>query len=101
MKKRYLLPLTLAVILPAAARAQAPQGLDALDDHEPRPRAEQPEHVARGHGVVAARVGGVQQLDRIHLEACAQPGDGAVDLRAVAACDQVDRLEVVRHLRQA
>ena len=42
-----------------------------------------------------------RQLDRVGVEAAAQPRDRTVDLGPVAAADQVGRLELVRHRRQA
>ena len=65
------------------------------------PDAEEPHRVARGDRVVACRLGGVEQLDRVGVEARAQARDRAVDLRPVAAGDQVGRFELVRHRRQA
>jgi hypothetical protein len=41
------------------------------------------------------------RLDRLGLEPPAQPLHGAVDLRPVAAPDQVGRSELVRHRREA
>ena len=69
--------------------------------HEPAARAEEAERVARGDSVVAGRLGGVEKLDRVGLEARAKARDGAVDLRTVAARDQVRRLQLVRHRCQA
>ena len=74
--------------------------LDVLEDDEPCAGAEEPERVAGGDRVVARGLGRVVQLDRVGVEAPAQPRDRAVDLRAVAARDQVRRLQVVGHRLQ-
>ena len=71
--------------------------IDLFDDHEPAVATEQAERVARGDHVIAARVDGREQLRRFLADAIAQAPERALDLRPVAAGDQVDRLELARH----
>ena len=69
--------------------------LDALDEHQPSAAGEETERVAVGDDVLAralASPGGARPPRR---EARAQALDGEVDLGAVAAGDQVGRIEPV------
>jgi len=75
--------------------------LDALEDHEPAAGPEEPHRVAGGHRVLAAHRRRVVQLDGVDVEPAAQACDGTVNLRTVAAPDQIRRLKLVRHRRQA
>ena len=75
--------------------------LDALDDDQPALAREEAERVARGDRVRAGELGRGVDLDRVGREPAAEPVDGAVDLRAVGAGDQIGGLELVRHRRQA
>ena len=75
--------------------------LDLVDEHEPTAGREQAHRVAGGDRVVACGVPRREPLDRVLAEALAQPAERALDLRPVAAGEQVGRLELVRHSRQA
>ena len=69
--------------------------VDLGHEHETARRGEQPEGVARGDDLVAARLLG-REVFRCPLgvEAPAEPLDRALDFRPVASGDQVDGLEV-------
>ena len=75
--------------------------LDLFDDDEPAAAAEEPHRVAGRDRVVAGRVPRGEPLDRVLAEPVAEAAEGALDLRAVAAGEQVGRFELVRHERQA
>ena len=71
--------------------------LDVLDDDEPAAAAEQAQRVARRDGVVTAGLERGEELDAVLADPVAQPPERALDLRPVAAGDQVDGLELGRH----
>ena len=75
-------------------------GLDPRHEHEPR-AAEQPERVALEHDArgrrrrLVAAIAGLHPLDRAasRVDAVAQAPQRLVDLRAIAAVDEVGRTE--------
>ena len=78
------------------------QALDALDHDEPCACPKEAHHVARGDGILAVpcRRRGAPPSRR-RRNGRGSRADRPVDLRAVAARDQIGRLELVRHRRQA
>ena len=67
--------------------------LDAFEDDQPAPEAEEAHGVAGGNCVVPAHRRRVVQFDRVGFEASTQARNCAIDLGPVAAADQVGRLE--------
>ena len=71
--------------------------LDFFDDDEPTAAAEQSHRIAGGDRIVTAGLERREELDALLADPVAQPSKRALDLRTVAARDQVDGFELCRH----
>ena len=81
--------------LPAVRKASVgvPPAIDALDHHEPGV-AEQTADVAQRRGVRAGHLLRRDELDSLGLEVAPEARERGLDLGAIAAGEQVDRLQV-------
>ena len=71
--------------------------LDLVDQHQAAARGEQPHRIAGRDRVVTAGLSRREPLDRVVGEPLAEAVERAVDLRAVAARQQVGRFQRIGH----
>jgi hypothetical protein len=75
--------------------------VDVGNYHQPLSASEQPRRVAGSNGILAAHVEGREELRRLVSDSIPQASNRTLDLRTVAADDQVEGFELGRHRGQA